>query len=209
MTEAIKATRASVELGHLEIDGFMLPDGSYRMSLTQAGECVGKPAQGVSNFLSSKTLKRLLGEAGGISNFLPEGAVEALSDDAYIPDFFVVDIGHGGGQGQTRIRGLPLEIVSLYWQWESFRGNKQAFILSTALVIESLERRFDNAFDIARTELERNELLSQRVQELERDISEAFWVDDEIRMERDHYERLLRENGIEPWRLPGSDEESG
>jgi hypothetical protein len=42
VTESIKATRASVELGYLEIDGLMLPDGSYRMSLTQAGECVGK-----------------------------------------------------------------------------------------------------------------------------------------------------------------------
>jgi len=69
---------------------------------------------------------------------------------------------------------------------------------------ETLERRFDEAFGITRTELERNELLSQRVQKLERDISEAFWVDDEIRMERDHYERLLREHGIDPWGLPGA-----
>jgi hypothetical protein len=32
MTESIKATRASVQIGALEVDGFMLPDGSYRMS---------------------------------------------------------------------------------------------------------------------------------------------------------------------------------
>lgn len=37
---------------------------------------------------------------------------------------------------------------------------------------------------------ERNEILSQRVQELEQDIREAFWGDDEARIERDHYERL-------------------
>ncbi|MDF0556576.1 hypothetical protein [Kamptonema sp. UHCC 0994] len=209
MTELVKATRTPVVLGYLEIDGFMLPDGSYRMSLTQAGECVGKTAQGVSNFLSSKTLKRLLGEAGGVSNFLPEGAVEALSDDGYTADIFLVDIGESGGQGQTRIRGLPLEIVSLYWQWESFRGNKQAFILSTALVIESLERRFDAAFEITRSEPERNVILIERIQQLERDISEAFWIEDEVRIERDHYERLLRENGIDPWGIPGGGDESG
>ncbi len=58
---------------------------------------------------------------------------------------------------------------------------------------ETLERRSDEAFGVIRTELERNELLSQRVQERERDISEAFWVEGEIRLERDHYERLLRE----------------
>jgi hypothetical protein len=125
MTKSVRAVRAAVQIGSLTVDGFMLPDGSYRMSLTQAGECVGKTAQGISNFLNSKTLKRLLGETGGISNFLPEGAVEELSDDAYTPDIFVVDIGESVGQGQTRIRGLPLEIVSLYWQWESFRGNKE------------------------------------------------------------------------------------
>ena len=44
---------------------------------------------------------------------------------------------------------------------------------------------------------ERNELLSQRVQELEQDIREAFWVEDEIRIEHEHYERLLREHGID------------
>jgi hypothetical protein len=81
--------------------------------------------------------------------------------------------------------------------------------LSTGLVIESLERRFDTAFDITRTEAERNELLDQRVQQLERDIREAFWVEDEIRIERDHYERLLREYGIDPWRIPGAEDESG
>ena len=68
MTESVRATRAIVQIGSLTVDGFMLPDGSYRMSLTQAGECVGKTAQGISNFLNSKTLKRLLGEIRGISN---------------------------------------------------------------------------------------------------------------------------------------------
>ena len=68
MAESVRAVRASVQIGSLIVDGFMLPDGSYRMSLTQADECVGKTAQGISNFLNSKTLKRLLGEIRGISN---------------------------------------------------------------------------------------------------------------------------------------------
>lgn len=58
------------------------------------------------------------------------------------------------------------------------------------LITESLERRFDEAFGVTRTETERNELLSQRVLELEQDIREAFWVDDEARAERDYFERL-------------------
>lgn len=35
MSESIKATRATVTLGSLTIDGFMLSNGEYRMSQTQ------------------------------------------------------------------------------------------------------------------------------------------------------------------------------
>jgi DNA-directed RNA polymerase subunit H (RpoH/RPB5) len=34
-------------------------------------------------------------------------------------------------------------------------------------------------------------------------------VDDEARIERDHYERLLREYGIDPWSIPGAEDEAG
>ena len=209
MTESIKATRASVQIGALEVDGFMLPDGSYRMSLTQAAECVEKNAQGISNFLKSKSLKRLLTEAGGISNFLQSATVEALVIDTYIPDQFIVDIGDEGSQGQTRIRGVHLEIVSLYWHWESFRGNRRSFILVTGLATETLERRFDSAFGVTRTETEWNERLIQRNQQLERalvELGEGFAIDDDIRRERDYFERLLLQHGIDPWALPDQPE---
>jgi hypothetical protein len=59
MTESIKATRASVQIGALEVDGFMLPDGSYRMSQAQSAECVGLTERNAREFLDSKTFKRL------------------------------------------------------------------------------------------------------------------------------------------------------
>ena len=62
MTESIRATRALVQIGSQQIDGFMLPDGSYRMSQTQAAECVGKPEINAGRFLTSKAIKALLGE---------------------------------------------------------------------------------------------------------------------------------------------------
>ena len=43
------------------------------------------------------------------------------------------------------------------------------------------QRRFDEAFGVTRTDTERNDLLSQQVQELEKDIREGFWTDDEAR----------------------------
>ena len=209
MTESIKATRASVQIGALEVDGFMLPDGSYRMSLTQTAECVGKPARSTFDFLRSKALKRLLQEAESTFDFLPEDTVTALSADAYTVDQFLVDIGDEGSQGQTRIRGVPLEIVILYWHWESYRGNKQAFFLVIGLATETLERRFDVAFGVTRTEQEWNERLIQRNQQLERalaELGEAFTIEDDIRRERDYFERLLLQHGIDPWALPNTEE---
>ncbi len=70
------------------------------------------------------------------------------------------------------------------------------------LMTETLERRFDSAFGITRTEEERNELLSQRVQQLQRDLEKlgnAYAAEDEVRRELDYCKRLLRENGIEPY----------
>ena len=203
MSESIKATRATVAIGALTVDAFMLPDGSYRMSLSQAAECIGKPARGTFDFLQSKALKRLLGEVQGTFDFLPDE-----STDTYNPENLTVDIGEGGSQGQTRVRGLSLELVALYWAWESFRGNRSALLLTVSLTTESLERRFDNAFGITRTEQERNDRLSQQNQQLERDLAglgEGFALDDEIRRERDYYLSVLKDNGIEPYGLPSGD----
>ena len=205
MSESIKATRATVAIGALTVDAFMLPDGSYRMSLSQAAECIGKPARGTFDFLQSKALKRLLGEVQGTFDFLPDE-----STDTYNPENLTVDIGKGGSQGQTRVRGLPLELVALYWAWESFRGNRSALLLIVSLTTESLERRFDNAFGVIRTEQERNDRLLQQNQQLERDLAvlgEGFALDDDIRRERDYYLSVLRDNGIEPYGLPSGDNE--
>ena len=40
MSESIKATRATVAIGDLTVDGFQLPDGSYRMSQTGAAALI-------------------------------------------------------------------------------------------------------------------------------------------------------------------------
>ncbi len=57
MTESIKATRASVQIASLTVDGFMLPDGSYRMSQTQVAEAI---AEAKSAVLFPKWLTRWL-----------------------------------------------------------------------------------------------------------------------------------------------------
>jgi hypothetical protein len=99
-------------------------------------------------------------------------------------------------------------VVTAYWFQQASQGNQQAISLVWALLTESLERRFDVAFGVTRTERERNERLTDRIQQLERDLTklgEAFALNDQIRQERDYFERLLRENGIDPWGLPGNE----
>ena len=160
------------------------------MSLSQAAECVGLTARNAFDFLRSKTFKRLMGESYTV--LIAE--IEPETEQA---------------RGGSRIRALPLEVVSKYWHWQSHRGNKQAFALVDALIIESLERRFDDAFDIRRTEEEYNRRLTQRVQQLEDDLdklSEAYTMDDEMRSERDYFLQLLQQQGIDPYELPNDDE---
>jgi hypothetical protein len=188
VSESVKAVRASVQIGSLIVDGFMLPDGSYRMSQTQAAECIQDDPVYARNFLGSKEGKALLGKG-------------------FTPEPFEVD-STGQVRGQTRIQGWFLKAVYAYWVYRCYKGSKSAFNLVIALGTESLERRFDAAFSVTRTESERDKLLSQRIQELEADFQKAFWVDDEARIERDHYERLLREHGIDPWKILDMDAES-
>jgi hypothetical protein len=88
-----KATRAIVELGPASIEGFMLPDGSCRMSQTQAAECVGLSERNARDFLRSKGLKALLGEG-------------------YTPAIFEIEPDADQARGASRIRGLPLEVVN-------------------------------------------------------------------------------------------------
>jgi hypothetical protein len=197
MSESIKATRATVAIGALTVDAFMLPDGSYRMSQTQASEAVGLSRQNVSDFLRSNAIKTLLGE-GYTSPISGNEQIEIESE--------------GDKRGQSRFNSVPLEVVGAYWLWQSYRGNKKALSLCMALIIESLERRFDDAFGVVITEQERNRRLSQRNSQLERDLAklgEGFAIDDDIRKERDYFESLLKQNGVEPYGLPSGDRTEG
>lgn len=51
-----------MQIGALEVDGFMLPDGSYRMSQAQVAQAVDKPPVNALRFLESRAIKTLLGE---------------------------------------------------------------------------------------------------------------------------------------------------
>ena len=62
MTTGDKAKRATVAIGALSTEGYQMPSGEYRMSLSSAADTVGLTARNAFDFLRSKTTKRLLGE---------------------------------------------------------------------------------------------------------------------------------------------------
>ncbi|MCY7286235.1 MAG: hypothetical protein LH679_22995 [Cyanobacteria bacterium CAN_BIN43] len=189
MSEPTKASRSTVTLGSLTFDGFMLPNGEYRMSQTQAGEAVGVQRRNVSDFLRSNALKALLGDdyTGTISE---REEIEIESE--------------AGKRGQSRFLSMPLEIVAVYWLWQSHRGNKQALTLCVAMLTETLERRFDRAFGVSRSEDDWNQrLASGIIAQLETDLSTAFEEADTALSREQILEQQLRDNGIEPWALPG------
>lgn len=153
------------------------------MSLTQAAETVDLGVQNASDFLRSKALKSLAGES-------------------YTPQTFEIET-EDQVRGQGRFRGLPLEIVRKYWLYQASRGNKKAIALCDVLMAETLDRRFDRAFGIARSEDEWNQRLSVGIiAQLENDLSSAFEEADTALSREKLLEQQLRELGIEPWALP-------
>lgn len=188
MSEAVKAKRADIILGSRVIDGFMLPDGSYRMSQEQSASAIGLKPQNASDFLRSKALKNLVAKG-------------------YTDQIFQIEIDSSEQvRGQSRFNALPLEVVCAYWSWQSYRGNKEALNLCFALMAETLERRFDRAFGVELTEEERDQRLQMRVEQLELDLGNAYAIADDVIRERDLFAQVLKDSGIDPYAL-SSDEE--
>ena len=185
MTTGDKAKRATVAIGLLNAEGYQMPNSEYRMSLSSAADAVGLAPRNAFDFLRSKAAKRLLGE--GFTDSITEIEVESNPEQA---------------RGQTRIQAIPLAVVSKYWLWQAYRGNKQAFALVDALLEESLERRFDAAFGVERSESDREALLVQRLQADLSALGEAYAEPDELREQVARLEQQLREAGLEPWQLP-------
>lgn len=188
-----KAKRALVQIGGMEVEGFQMPDGSYRMSITSAAEAIETSQQNATNFLRSKAFKALQGEG-----YTPQSSekIEVEAEDQ--------------ARGQTRITALPLDVTFAFWLYQCSRGNKKAYSLLAALGIETLERRFDTAFGVERSESDRNALLAQRLQRTEADLErlgQAYAEPDMLREHVDRLEQQLRDAGLEPWQMPLIDEE--
>jgi hypothetical protein len=131
-----KAKKAIIKLGDIQLEGYQLPDGSYAMS--QNG---------------CKALDILIGDSTGKKYAKPLLALDNLS---------VEKVHVEGTNALARLMGMETfcTIVSAYAQL----GNKKCQAVAFSCLVESLERRLDHAFNIQRTEEERNDRLQTRVE---------------------------------------------
>jgi hypothetical protein len=97
----VKAIRQIVEIGAgIEVEGFMLPDGSYRLSKTSAAFAIGKPRNSVvTTFGRRSEMKHLAGM-----------------------EFEKIHL-----QGNNRpIDAMPIPVVMEYWWYWARQGNQKA-----------------------------------------------------------------------------------
>jgi hypothetical protein len=159
----------------------------YRMTLKEAAATIGQNEADIRQSLRSNQLNALLGQA-------PEPQVMEVDDDRPGADPRVVAIG--------------LDVVCAYWLDGVRNGNKKAIAMTTAMVMETMERRFDAGFKADRTESERNDRLSQRMEALGEALGglDGYAWSDGQRDRIKALEAQIRSLGADPWQPPAIDE---
>ena len=119
-----------------------MPDGEYRISSSDIAKILDMSEKSfLPNYLS-KELRSLL-EAS--------------------PRFFLYSLKTSIEGNNVKINGIDLTLAGLIFQFYAFKGNLNAQNICLACVTEALERRADTAFNIVRTEEERNDRLAARM----------------------------------------------
>lgn len=127
--------KAKIDPGGMDGDGFIRPDGDYRISIDQVADNIGTTRDDVFDFLESKALKSMIGEGG---------EYQLINSDELAVDAVTV-------AGKIApIQTVALEVAVLYWQFHASQGNKKALAICVAQALENLEERFDEAFGAPR-----------------------------------------------------------
>ena len=134
----IKAVRATINLGDIELDVFQLPDNEYRLSQTQVEQAVEKPERSFRDFLASK-------------------APEAIPHKQFRSGKIHIE------GNNVKVSAIPVEVAMAFWAKEARVGNLKAQAIAIACMIETIERRADAAFGKQRSLEEYNERLKRKI----------------------------------------------
>ena len=136
----IKAERTTVDVGEIQINAYMLPDGTYRLAGRNVTDAVEKHDSSLRETMGVRSLKALPHADLSLSE------VRANTGETFVP--------------------VAIEDAVAYWAIMASKGNVKALAIVVALATESLERRADRAFGIQRTEQERDERMKLRVKRI-------------------------------------------
>jgi hypothetical protein len=166
----VRAVAAKILVGNIELDGYQMPDGEYRLSKKQCCEMVGLDRKRLSQICEKKELKALLGEGKSLSQLTIKSKAE--------------------GNNAT-LDLIPLNLAVLLWS-EVDAGKT----LVLACAIEPIERRLDAAFGVKRTESERNERVQARSkgQVVRRSITDSIKDYIDTHEVSDNYKRFIYSN---------------
>jgi hypothetical protein len=140
--QRLKATKATIHLGNIPLNVYRDLDGSYKLHVESVTEIIGKEKRDLVYFIE----------------FLKKNSPKILP----YKDYNIVHAETVLVEGEEKfIKPIPIALATSYWQYEAFKGNPKAQALARASMIESIERRADQAFGDQRTEIEYN----QRFQE--------------------------------------------
>lgn len=152
MTNVIKAIKAPVFIGNIEIEGLAIvaedmTNPEYRLSQSQALTVVGEDKGLLSQWArrDSKPLK----------------ALQAIGFRGYQKELTIVNDAKA-----RKAKSLSLEDVAILWAYLNSCGNVKATALVVASTQETLERRFNRAFGVKVSEDEYNDKMALRLQRL-------------------------------------------
>lgn len=149
MPNTIKAERATIQFGEIQINVYMLPDSSYRFSGRNITDAVKEHHSSLAREMGVKSLESL-----------PGADLERRKISA-------------GKEGSPFI-SVSLDDAVDYWTLRALAGNPYAVGILSACTKESLERRADNAFKVKRSEEERDQRLALRMKRI---AARLAWTD--------------------------------
>jgi hypothetical protein len=147
--QPIKAVRATIKLGEIEFEGYQLPDGTYKVTAQTFKETLGAL---IGNSTGKRHLKPLLEASPSI--------VEHVKIESYNKPVVMFGI------------DTFTEVVGAYARL----GNQKAIAMLIACANETMERRFDNAFGVAKTEEERQTKFTYIFDKVTRDERVAPYI---------------------------------
>lgn len=139
----MKAKRTNIKYGSVDLEVFMLPDGSYQLSQTQVGLTLGKSHSSLAHFINGKSL-------------------EALPHK----DFTSTEIEIESNAG-IKFNAVPIKVVIAYWTYWANKGNTLAQAMLGAGTEEAITRLCDNAFNEVKSESEYQQQTSSNIQQNE------------------------------------------